>query len=290
MPQGPDTDLKTRAKSQLRYDSLVTHVQPGITSSRRTEIAAGLARRFGARLIGVGAELVEPIPVVAPYTGQLIGEVYAQLIEQVEVDLKSAADAFARDAAGTEAEWRSYEAMPTGSLIAAARVADLIVMGAQEPEANAYRFADVAEVMLESGRPVLVAPLDPELLKAEKIVVAWKDTREARRAVQDALPFLAAAKDVLVLAVTTEEDAAYAKEQVNDVAAALKRRGVPARGLVVTAPDGSVAHELNAEAAAIGADLIVAGGYGHSRAAEWLLGGATRDLLDRPQRYLLLSH
>jgi nucleotide-binding universal stress UspA family protein len=288
MPQAQETDLKTR--STLRYDSLVTHVQPGITSSRRTEIAAGLARRFGARLIGVGAELVEPIPVVAPYTGQLIGEVYAQLMEQVEVDLKSAAEAFDRDAAGVETEWRSYEAMPTASLIAAARAADLIVLGAQGPETNAYRFADIAQVMLQSGRPVLVAPLDPELLTAEKVVVAWKDTREARRAVHDALPFLVHATDVLLLAVTTEEDVAYAKEQVDDVALALKRRGAPARGLVVTAPDGSVAHELNAEAAAIGADLIVAGGYGHSRMAEWILGGATRDLLDRPQRYLLLSH
>jgi len=96
--------------------------------------------------------------------------------------------------------------------------------------------------------------------------------------------------EVIVQAVCAEDAAEACEAHTQDVAEALRRRGVPARANVTAAPDASVADELLAEAAARGADLIVMGAYGHSRMAEWVFGGVTRTVLADPQVYLLLSH
>jgi nucleotide-binding universal stress UspA family protein len=286
-----DAETRTLDHAGHGYRSLLVHVQPGLAGSRRVELAAGLARRFGARLIGLGAESFEPVAMMDPYSGQLVAEMYQQLSRQLDADLKSAEVTFRRDAAGADGEWRSVKSEPVRALAQAARAADLIIASSHDGEGgDLYRAADPGDLVLASGRPVLVAPPGDGHLQADKIIVAWKDTREARRAVADALPFLVRAQDVLVLAVCAEDDAETSRAAVEDVAEALRRHGAPARGHVTTAPDASVADELNAEAAALGADLIVAGAYGHSRTVEWVMGGATRSLLRNPQRFLLLSH
>lgn len=291
MSQTLESESVSRAATAIRYDSVLVHVEPGLASSRRVEIAAGLARRFGGRVIGLGAEALEPPTAVDPYSGQLVAELVVQMTRQIEADLKSAEQAFDRDAAGTTSEWRVAQATPNRALAAEARAADLIVMGAQaERSSNVYRSADPAEVVMTAGRPVLVAPAGAGQLRAEKIIVAWKDTRESRRAVADALPFLLRADEVIVQAVCAEDAVEAAQAQTEDVAEALRRRGVPARANVTVAPDAGVADELLAGAAAAGADLIVMGAYGHSRMAEWAFGGVTRTLLGDPQVYLLLSH
>lgn len=291
MSQIDEAPAQDRTTAQTRYDSLLVHVEAGKLSERRTQIAARLARAFDARLIGLGAEAVEPLMPADPFAGAATAEWMAWVIKQVGDDLESAEKAFARDAKGCETEWRRIQQRPVDAIAATARAADLIIAGAAAAElGDAYRRADVAELVLAAGRPVLVAPANPVELRARSVVVAWKDTREARRAVMDALPFLERAEEVVVLAVCDPGAAEAAKLQVKDVAAMLRRRLVPARSAVVPAPDADVAEALNAEAAACGADLIVAGAYGHSRMAEWVLGGATRGLLRNPQRYLLLSH
>jgi len=273
------------------YSTLLVHVEPGLAASRRVEIAAGLARAFDARLIGLGAEMIEPVTMVDPYSGQLIAEMYQQLSRQVAADLKNAEAAFRRDAAGADVEWRTVSSTPVNAIARTARAADLIVMTATEARgSDVYHAAPPADVVLAAGRPVLVAPAGAGHLQARKIVVAWKETREARRAVADAMPFLVRAEEVVVQAVCAEDEVEAAEACALDVAAWLRRHGAPARANVTTAPDASVADELNAEAEAIGADLIVAGAYGHSRTVEWALGGATWRLLQNPQRYLLLSH
>lgn len=273
------------------YSTLLVHVEPGLAASRRVEIAAGLARAFDARLIGLGAEMIEPVTMVDPYSGQLIAEMYQQLSRQVAADLENAEATFRRDAAGADAEWRTVSSTPVNAIARTARAADLIVMTATEAKgSDVYHAAPPAEVVLTAGRPVLVAPVGAGHLQARKVVVAWKETREARRAVADAMPFLVRAEEVVVQSVCGEDEVEAAEACALDVAAWLRRHGAPARANVTTAPDASVADELNAEAEAIGADLIVAGAYGHSRTVEWALGGATWRLLQAPQRYLLLSH
>jgi nucleotide-binding universal stress UspA family protein len=290
MPQTKEARPASSSATVARYDSILTHVEPGLTSTHRTEVAARIARSFDARLIGLGAESVEPLPLSDPYSGTLTAEWIATMQKQVAADLESAQEAFRRDAAGAESEWRVVQEAPTRAMARASRAADLIVAGGAPPAGDTYRRVDTADLVLQAGRPVLVAPAGGPHLRAENIVVAWKDTREARRAVADAMPFLMRAGEVVVMSVCDKEAVEAAELQTADVAATLRRRGIPARSVVVGAPDASVNEELNAEAAAMGADLIVAGAYGHSRLAEWILGGATRELLRDPVRYLLLSH
>jgi nucleotide-binding universal stress UspA family protein len=285
-----DTETLSRPKTRLIGD-IVVHAQPGDRATHRVKMAARLARDFDARLIGVAAEAIEPIPAVDPYSGALTAEWITAANEQVSADLKGAEKAFKRDAEGAETDWRAVREQPALALSRYARGADLIVAGgASDERIDRYRTADPADLVLTSGRPVLVVPAQGHALKAKTVLVAWKDTREARRALSDAMPFLVRADDVIVQVVASERDQAAARESVQDVVDHLKRLGVKARPQVTVESKADAAEELVAAAVAAGADLIVAGAYGHSRMQEWALGGVTRDLLRNPTRYLLLSH
>jgi nucleotide-binding universal stress UspA family protein len=122
------------------------------------------------------------------------------------------------------------------------------------------------------------------------VVVAWKNTRECRRALADALPFLQRAEDVVVVAGVDPDDADLATAELADVVANLKRHGVDGRPEVVRISHDEVEQDLERIADNAGADLIVAGGFGHSRLREWAFGGVTDTFLHHPRRFVLLSH
>ena len=125
----------------------------------------------------------------------------------------------------------------------------------------------------------------------DRVLIAWKDSRESRRAVADALPFLEKADEVMVLGVGSGEDTDNLQFETKDVSDWLARHGVKAcRPTVAAATGDRVEAEILAHIDDFDADLVVAGGYGHSRATEWVLGGVTRTLLHLPKRYVLLSH
>lgn len=267
---------------------VLVHVEPGDAALDRVRVATALAKAMNARLIGLGAEMAQPL-VASPYGGVNTAEWVVAMNQQIEDDLVAAQAVFSREAAGMDSEWRAMRETPARALAAAARACDLVVVSAH-PQTNYYRAADPAEVVMRSGRPVLVVPDKAEPLKGDAVVVAWKDTREARRALQDALPFLQRARQVLVVAVCAQDEASAVQRQTDDVVAYLGRRGIGAQAKVSIAPDAGVVGELNAAAQAIGGDLIVAGAYGQSRLREWVFGGVTRTLMDEPTRHLLLSH
>ena len=144
-----------------------------------------------------------------------------------------------------------------------ARAADLIIAGGQAGRADTTRQIDPGDLALRAGRPVLVVPSDTEFLKLACVVVAWKDTREARRAVVDALPLLHIAREVLVVELLApDEDQAAAKSRVDDVAHWLERRGISASSIATKALIG-VTDRLTILAQDEGAGVIVAGAYGH---------------------------
>ena len=130
-----------------------------------------------------------------------------------------------------------------------------------------------------------MAPPKISVLSAKRVVIAWKDAREARRAVRDALPLLKAADEVLVVAVGESGRAGAL-----DVKEHLDGHGINARTLVQARRESAVADDLIRAAEREGADLMVAGAYGHSRTREWILGGVTRDLLDHAPIPCLLAH
>jgi nucleotide-binding universal stress UspA family protein len=127
-------------------------------------------------------------------------------------------------------------------------------------------------------------------LAARHIVVGWKDTREARRAIWDALPFLKRAEAVHVTEVASGSELNEAARRAADIVAHLERHQVRASAEVRTRREASAADELILVAQQHAADLIVVGGYGHARAREWIFGGVTRGLLTRSPMCCLFSH
>ena len=196
-------------------------------------------------------------------------------------------------ARGVKAEWRSticYQ--PLADFIAhEARAADLIITGPDiggsislfNPACQHGRFGD------GSGSSGTDRSTEGKAINLDHVVVGWKGGRESRRVIVDALPLLKLAGNVTVLEIVSEADLPRATDNLADVTRWLKRHGISASSDAVAAKgeDNSRLSELAREK---GADLIVAGAYGHSRVREWVLGGVTNDFLLNPDRCVLVSH
>lgn len=238
--------------------------------------AAQLAQRFSAELVGIGA--AEPSLAYAGIdNAQVAIDYFATERKNIETMLERAEEKFrAAVPATVPVRWRSYVANPTEMLIDQARRCDIIV-AASDDISSLGETVDPGHLILASGRPVIMAREGGQTAQLDRIMVAWKDTREARRAISDALPFLNQAKQVNVL-THSEGDAATETRSLAEVVEWLGRHGVLAESRLV---DQGVEFldALGLLTLTETPDLIVAGGYGHSRFREWLFGGVTNDLL-----------
>lgn len=249
--------------------------------------AVDLAQRHTARLTGFVA--AEPPVVASMGAGDVAAALYAEQLSEIEGAIGTARSAFdGLVPADVAHSWRGHVQQPALGLIEAARTADLIVVGSPGETKDGYRSIDMGTLLLSAGRPVLVAAQGAARLKGKAIVVAWKDTKEARRAIVDALPLLQAADDVQVV-VISEGNLAAERDSMLDTVAWLASHGVTARGDVLPNKGGAAQSILDAAHTA-GADLIVSGAYGHSRLRQWLVGGMTRDLLAVPAIHRFLSN
>jgi nucleotide-binding universal stress UspA family protein len=149
---------------------------------------------------------------------------------------------------------------------------------------------DPGEALLKLGRPTLVVPESVSSLSADHVVIGWKDTREARRVVQDGLPFFHEASHVTVVEICEPDEESAAKQHIDDVVRYLVRHRVKASPRVILRQDGSAADQIVTLAREEDADLIVTGAYGHTRLGEWMFGGVTRDLLANSSVCCLMSH
>ena len=275
----------------MSYASVLVHVQADEQLRYRLNVACRVAKRFDAFLIGVAVEMIRAAPFDDGYTS-IDAQWFAVMRDNALNSQDTARALFEAGAAGLShgSLWIAGFDFPAAALARAARGADLIVTSPPPPgRRDAYVDAGAAELALISGRPVLVAPGDGAPLAAKRIVLAWKDTREARRAAADAMPFLEQADAVLVLEVCSADDASEAGMRTAEVVAALARHGVAAQGKV-TVGRLSAGEEIILEAETFGADLIVSGAFGHTRLGEWAFGGVTSELLRQKSRYILLSH
>ena len=276
----------------MSYAAILTHVEADPATDSRLRLAVHLANQFDAALIGIGAESYEP-PTAAAAVGYADGETLVVEAKVVEQDLKLAEARFREAARGVSkgSEWRCAVAMPAELIIRQSRAADLIIAAPRRAEPYGFHnHADPGDLLMQSGRPILVTPPDLEALDASSIVLAWKDTRESRRALSDALPFLKRAKQVLVAGLCEEREQTDLQAHLTDVAAFLARHGVKASTTVRAPGKATVAEALLEIADAHDAGLIVAGGYGHARFREWAFGGVTQELLAGVHRAVLLSH
>jgi nucleotide-binding universal stress UspA family protein len=205
---------------------------------------------------------------------------------RVSTDLARVEGAFRASAGpGDDVEWRASETNATKWLLTQSRTADLVLIGRQsdEDEKDWRMGVSPGDIVLGLGRPMLLVPPSGGDLEAQRVIVAWKDTREARRAIVDGLPFLQRSRDVFVVTVGDGSRGA------EDVASYLQRQGVPSTRALHVAQTASVFTHLLEIADGEGADLIVAGAYGHSRIREWALGGVTREILETSPACCLLS-
>jgi nucleotide-binding universal stress UspA family protein len=276
----------------MTYKTVMVALAVGQPNDGRLEIAAELAERFGARLIGIAAaEFSPPLYFMEGQPAQrLVDQGWTAVKNRVK-DLEGEFRA-AMQNRGLEVEWRCAEDFPTRFVVRQARACDILVVGEAARGALSDRFAQVnpSDLVMQVGRPLLVVPETCNWLDLRSVLVAWKDTAEARRAVSDALPLLQKSTEVtLVEIVEHEGDRTAALLRVGDVTAWLARHGVVA-SQHVPEQRGDAAAQLERIASELGAGVVIAGAYGHSRLSEWILGGVTRRLVNPSNRCSLLSH
>jgi nucleotide-binding universal stress UspA family protein len=276
----------------MTYSSLMVHLDLSASNTALLATTAALATRFGARVIGIAASQ----PLMMAYSD---GYMSADVIEEdravLEKQCLAAEDEFRAALSGKVAKlsWRSsisYD--PLSDVIATEmRAADLLLIapGLGTGRADASRRVNLGDLVMQLGRPVLVVPPSADALDLNQVVVGWKDTRETRRAVWDALPLLRKAAHVTVAQVSEDDDLTDVNLELQDVTDWLRSHGVTADKLAITSTDHASAR-LEALAADRGAQILVTGAYGHNRVREWVLGGVTRDLLQHPTRCSFVSH
>jgi nucleotide-binding universal stress UspA family protein len=286
----------------MAFKDILVHMDEGPRSGTRQKVAIDLARRHGAHLTGLfvidvpGSDLF--YGAAMPYSG---AGGMTDLVSSLRADMAARADAMGqqfRDALrreGLDGEWRVVDGDTVELLALHARYADITVVG-QPNDEEAYKGptgdAVLVNAMLSSGRPILAVPYAGQFEHiGDRVLVAWNASREATRAVNDALPLLRGAKMVTVLAVNPKLGIeGHGDVPAADIALHLARHGVKAEAAHTIARDISEGDALLSYAADLGVDLIVSGGYGHSRAREMVFGGVTRTLIQEMTVPMLLSH
>ncbi len=274
----------------MTYATLMVHVDVDGELGGRVSVAADLADLFHAHLIGIaGWAPMSVFPVEEMQTDPAPGDTHLQ-------DMRALLDAKGNQfcaAVGTgerRVEWRSVLDIPTEAVAREARAADLVIIGNERENPDPFRALDPGSLILKAGRPVLSVPKGLTSLSPRRIAIAWKDVREARRAVRDALPFLQKAESVMIVEVAEERGGEQESRHVEDVAKYLARHRIKIVTVRVRPAEVTAANSLLRLIADENINLLVAGGYGHSRLGEWAFGGATRDLIAGSPVCCLFSH
>jgi nucleotide-binding universal stress UspA family protein len=254
--------------------------------------ALGLARSFEAHL---GALVLE-LDVVTPksaYGRKIVADALSR-IDHRNRDVATVAEALRQAARGQSVDAtvitdRSYIHSTPEIATDHARLADIAVAGVCGEGLLSERM--VAEAMVfASGRPVIIVPEGHEAsFRAERIVIAWDFSRVAARALADALPLLRRASAVTLVSFGDDKDFSSSLSR-DDVMASLRRRGVEAEFRQLERGGREIGDAINDAAADCDADLLVMGGFGHSRVRDFVLGGATRTMLSAPRLPTLISH
>jgi len=275
----------------MKIVDILLHLDNAPHAAQRIDVAAALAAAHGARL--------HALYTITPYVwpgamgdGMIPGELIQTLANQARQRAAEAEGRFLATAKtmGVSAAWAVADGYAPDLVARAGRTADLIIVGqdgaAQGPDAAGAGLAE--DVALSAGRPVLAVPAVGRYPKVgERVLVAWNGTREAARALHDALPLLLKAKTVIVASV---DDVDSGRLPPSAAAEHLVRHGVKAESRRIPAGTLGVGDVLLAAVTDYGIDLVVMGAYGHSRAREMILGGATRSLANHMTAPVLFSH
>ena len=276
----------------MSYKTILVHIDPGRRCAVRVEVAIRLARQHDAHLVALHA--------IAPFepSGYVLAEMGSAVIEAQKhaatAELARTEGEFSKQASAAglrNIEWRTAIDDPVDAMTLHARYADLVVIGQTDASERSNIAGDFPErLVLAAGRPVLILPSFGSFgTIGKRILVAWNPSREATRAVTDAIPLLRLAHNVHVMAINPLRGE-HGSVPGADIGLYLARHGVRVEVKVDNGAEIDVGNELLSRAADLDADLIVMGGYGHSRLKEWVLGGATRTVLESMTVPVLMSH
>lgn len=285
----------------MALKDLLIHLDGSSEGEARLRVAAELASRHSAHLTGL--HVMPPLPppmlpleVVSVADAASLQVVAEQWREWQATNARRAEDTF-RDQIrrnGIEGEFRIADGAVEEITALHARYADLCVVGQRDPDHPPVPSAEtlVEEVLFACGRPVLVVPYAGRFESVGRtVLVGWNSTRESARAANDAIPLLRQARSVTVLALNPQHGMAGDGDvPAGDIARHLARHGVAVTAAHSIADEIAVADALLNYASDMSADLLVIGGYGHSRFRELVLGGVTRSLLRTMTLPVLISH
>ena len=272
---------------------IVLALEVGASRDAARDYAISVSAAFDAHLAAIGfayAPMLPPMDTVSAVPFDILDA-------EREANRKAASDAIARfeeaaRLAAVSAESRLVEASVSGATNvfgSIARTFDLSVVGQAEPKSMRDDLM-IEGALFDSGRPVLVVPyIQRAGLKLDRVMVCWDGSRNAARAINDAMPFLTRAKAVDVVTIAAGKDRTGEIKGV-DIAQHLARHGLNVELRRINAGDVDVANVILSDAADRDADFIVMGGYGHSRLREFVLGGATRGILSSMTVPTLMSH
>jgi len=278
----------------MTIKDILVHVDPDEASEQRLAAALGLAREHGARVSGI--HIAIPAAVVAPASVIPSTELLASFAKDQRRRASEAEQIFrkaleeARDLTG---DWHSLNGELIHELTQASVYTDLLVIGQERGSESLIDRRGVPDtVILGSGRPTLVIPyIGAQTAIGRHVLVAWNGSRESVRAVNDALPILERARQVVVLTLEPHGDeASKADIPSADIALHLARHGVRVEARSARAEDIDAGDMLLSRAADEGADLVVMGAYGRARWRELVLGGVTRHLLAHMTVPVFMSH
>ena len=262
-------------------NTLMVNLILGRPNTHVLDAAVRIAAKFDAGVIGFAA--CRPIQTVChdfAVPAVLFDEDRKEIARHVKAGELEFRHAVAQLKGRTE--WRAHTTIfPLAEYLSRqARNADLVVVGTEPGDGpcDATRRPDICDFVMSVGRPVLLVPAGATMNGLDRVVVAWKDTREARRAIVDALPFLKAATKTTIVEIADDEELPEARSGVAEVVSWLGHHGVRADAKV-TLPSRANASQLDAIARELEADLMVAGAYGYTRQGQWVLGGITTQLL-----------
>lgn len=283
----------------MGYGTILAYLATEKQTPATIAAASILARRSNAHLTGLYVVPLMRLYATSPYGG---AEVTGRLLEQHEAfhaaqsgairtqfERATAAESFATEWVLADSPYVD----PLETIMERARTAELIVAMPDDPDEPDHVGTAIGErLMLQSGRPVLLVPPRMQVTEiGREVTIAWNGSRESARAVFDALPLLRDAEMVHLVWVDPRVEPGESPSRAADaLAATLARSGVTCEAVQASSQDHEVGAEILARIADYGSDLLVMGGYGHSRFHQWVFGGVTRKIMSTMPVPVLMAH
>ncbi|WP_020175135.1 universal stress protein [Methyloferula stellata] len=273
------------------------------TGFARLDLSAELARRHGARLTGLYVRDQSMAHEASIQAGELglasaaaISEVNQRIDQALLDEMLKTQERFERSLRekDIQGEWRCHNGPARDAMSSMARYKDLCIVGSNPLDDERFPLVreSAEQVIFLSGRPVLIVPPDTYSSKiGTRIVIGWDASRAATRSVNDALPLIVKAEQTEVVAVNPKTREGDRNEELpgTEIAEHLARHGAKV-SVTCLHEKGDAGDILLRHARECGADLLVTGCYGHSRIAEFLLGGTTLSLLNQTGMPVLMSY